>query len=524
MFGSAVLLVLAFPTTEVGPLALLALVPLLVAVRTRSRWQRFRMGWLFGFAVELALFRWIPFTMTEMTSIAGPLTWLMAVAYALWHGLRFALFLTLAEPVWRAVSSRAAWLAPVAVALLYMVVEWLWPVIFPWALGHALWQAPGAGALLALQGVPLLTFVVALVNAGLAELWLHRRELQRAPDPASLSAGRAPLSVLVTLVIVFVPAFALSPSESDRAEDTIRVAIVQPNFTLAEKKKANMTTRKLLLDRIEAQIRALPRDTFDLVIASEGSFPMWWRLDADTVSDGAPSAMISATRRIQQAVAAGPHTHAIIGGLRQDEQQRTRNSAVHLGPDGKILGHYDKQTLVPFSEYMPFVDLFPALGEIRGVGNVLPGDVPCAFEIAGRGQPLHIACGICYESMFADLTRADAGNAEVLVNLTIDTWFGTSTAPRMHLMTQASRAAELGVPLLRSALTGISAQLDIHGRLVAALPVDVPGVLAATVVLSHDTTVFRSVGQLFAPAGAALVMLALIDAFIRRKTLWGRAA
>ncbi len=401
-----------------------------------------------------------------------------------------------------------------------MVVEWLWPTIFPWALGHALWEAPGAGALLALQGVPLLTFVVALVNAGLAESWMGRR----------VPGRRVPIGAFGALLIVFVPALALAPSEGD---ETLRVAIIQPNFTLAEKKKATMETRQVLLARIEAQIRALPRDTYDLVLASEGSFPMWWRLDADTTSE--LTIMTEATRRIQRAVAEGPHSHTIIGGLRQDDQKHSRNSAVHLGPDGKILGHYDKKTLVPFSEYMPFVDLIPALGDIRGVGNVLPGDKPCAFEVpptpgraggdagGARVGPVQVACGICYESMFADLTRADAGHAQVLVNLTIDTWFGSSTAPRMHLMTQASRAAELGIPLLRSALTGISAYIDVHGQVVAALPVDVPGVLAAKVALSRDTTAFRAVGQLFAPLGTAFVVLVLIDAFVRRRTLWGAA-
>ena len=516
VLASALLFVLAFPTTELGPLALIALVPVLVAMRSRTRWQRFRLGWLLGIAVELTLFRWIPFTMTEMTSIAGPLTWLMALAYALWHGLRLGVFLALAEPLRRALATRprlAPW-AGVAVALIYLVVEWLWPVIFPWMLGHALWEAPGAGELLALQGVPLLTFVVALVNAGLADAWWSK---YRGQAPGSVAKPLlVPLAVLVLLLVL---AFIFAPRASD---ETLRVAIVQPNFTLAEKKKATLALRKTLLDRIDAQIRALPRDTFDLVIASEGAFPMWWVLDADS-HPGASSAMIDATRRIARAVAEGPHADAIIGGLRQDENKHTRNSAVHIGRDGGILGHYDKQTLVPFSEYMPFVGLIPSLGEIRGVGNVLEGDTPCAFDVmptqGKRSGPVHVACGICYESMFADRTRADAGQAELLVNLTIDTWFGNSTAPRMHLMTQASRAAELGVPLLRSALTGISAQVDIHGRVVASLPVDVPGVLDATVVLSHGTTVFRELGQLFAPLGALLVLSGLVDAFRRRKLL-----
>lgn len=508
------LLVLAFPTTELAPLALVALAPLMVATRlvvgpastpTRTRWRRFRLGWLAGIAIELVLFRWIPFTMTEMTGMSGPVTWGMALLYALWHGLRFGVFFALAEPARRAVASRVPALGPVAIALLYMVVEWGWPVIFPWALAHGVWELPGASALLALQGVPLLTFMVALCNATIAEAWFVRRLAASMYVPAATFVG-----ILAVATIV-------SPGPSD---ETLRVAIVQPGYSLAEKKHADLEMRKRLLERIDGLIRSIPPDTVDLVVASEGAFPLWWRLDADDPA-ASKNNSLDATRRIQRAIAEGPRAHAIIGGLRQDDARRTRNSAVHLAADGRVLGHYDKQTLVPFSEYVPLVDIIPALAKIPGIGNLQPGDTPCGFDVpfvGKRSGPVRVACGICYETMFADKTLADAGAAELLVNLTIDTWFGTSTAPRMHLATHASRAAELGVPLIRSALTGISAALDSDGRVVAALPMEAPGVMITKVALGGPT-VFRAIGQWFAPVGAVLCLAFLVDAFVRRKAI-----
>ena len=499
------LLVLAFPTTELAPLALVALAPLMVATRGLTRWQRFRLGWLAGITIELVLFRWIPFTMTEMTGMSGPLTWGMALLYALWHGLRFGVFFALAEPVRRAAATRVPALGPIVVAVLYMVVEWAWPVIFPWALAHGVWELPGASALLALQGVPLLTFMVALVNATLAEAWFTRRA-----TASILVPGAAFVGILAVATIA-------SPAPSD---ETLRVALVQPGFSLAEKKHADLAMRKRLLERIEGLIRTIPPDTVDLVVASEGAFPLWWRLDADDPA-AATNGSLEATRRIQRAIAEGPRTHTIMGGLRRDEAGRTRNSAVHLGPDGRIRGHYDKQTLVPFSEYVPLGDLIPALADIPGIGNLQPGDAPCAFDVPFLGKrsgPVRVACGICYETMFADQTRSDAADAEVLVNLTIDTWFGTSTAPRMHLATHASRAAELGVPLLRSALTGITAALDADGQVIASLPTEAPGVMTTKVALGGKT-VYRIVGQWLAPLGALVCLVLLVDAFVRRKAL-----
>lgn len=515
--ASAALICLALPTTELGPLVLVALVPLLVLVRSRTRWRRFFWGWLVGFLVELVLFRWIPFTMGEMTPLPEAVGLLMWAAYALWHGLRFAVFALLVEPVRRAAAARSAALGPLAVATLYMIVEWLWPVIFPWALGHALWETPGAGALMALQGVPLVTFVVVLVNALVAASLTCDRA-------ATLFTASAPLPALVLV------ALALAPGESER---TLRVAILQPNYTLAEKKHADIAMRARLLARLDAQIRALPRDTYDLVVASEGAFPMWWDLGergpvspASAGDERAPPGRIDlrreATRIVRRAVAEGPGAHAIIGGLRRDEASRTRNSAVHIGPDGAILGHYDKQTLVPFSEYVPLAELFPALTKIRGIGNLARGERACAFSLPTRdGRGTQVACGICYESLFSADTRADAAGSELLVNLTIDTWFGQSTAPRMHLMTQASRAAELGVPLLRSALTGITAVVGPDGRVAAAIPADTPGVLDARVTLGDGSTLYRALGQWLCPLGlAALVALAarsLAAAIARRR-------
>ena len=500
-WGAAVLaaafVIGSMPTTELAPLAFVGLAPVLVAMRTRSRWQRLRLGWLAGLLVELALFRWIPFTMTEMTSLGGPVTLAMLAAYAAWHGLRFGVFLALAEPVRRGVVARRPSLGALAVGLTWVAVDWAWPVIFPWALGHAVWELPGAGELLALQGVPLLSWVVVTIAASLAELWVGRRDRR--------ALRRTAVALVAFLAATLGPAALLAPGE---AAPSVRVAIVQPNYTLAEKKHATAERRRQLLDRFEAQLRAIPADTFDLVIASEGSFPMWWRLDADDPAALPKNPQLDATRRVQRAIAEGPRTPAILGGLRQDERGRMRNSAVFIGADGRVSGHYDKQALVPFSEYAPLADVFPALGEIKGIGKLQPGDAPCRFDVPVAGRtPLRVTCGICYESLFAAATRRDAADAELLVNLTIDTWFGDSTAPRMHLMTQASRAAELGVPLARSALTGISAHVDVHGRLVADLPRDAPGVLSATLALADGGTVYRAIGQWLAPLACVLVLV-----------------
>jgi len=547
LFGVVAIRV-ALPEPNLALPALVAWVPVLILARREMSWrQRLRLGWLLGFGVELLLFWFIGFTMREMTTLPAVAGVGLTVLYAAWHGLLAGVFLALAEPARRAAAARLRGAGPVAVAAVYAAVEWLWPQIFPWSLGHAFWQVSPVLSIAALTGVPGVAFWVMLINGILAEVVLRRawRELL------------APLGVAVGLLAFGVGWSAhVSATEPTGA---LRVAIVQPNFTLEEKQRASgrvargergergmaLKQRELLLDRLEARLAALPPDTFDLVVAPEGGFPLYWRVDVESYPpDGPAPYMVEATRRVQRAIAAGPRAHAIIGGLRRPvsgavsapegaapwgavggdyggrvypgpgADDRPRNTAVHFGPGGELRGFYDKQTLMPFGEYLPLSDVFPSLaGSVPGIANFAPGDRPCTFAV---GDVL-VGCGICYESVFAGPTRADLGSADALVNLTIDTWFGTTNAPESHLMLQVPRAVELGVPLIRAALTGISTVIGPDGRALGRLPLDVDAVLEVEVPLRRLRPPYRRWGPVVPWALVALAGLALGDAAWRRR-------
>ena len=82
-----------------------------------------------------------------------------------------------------------------------------------------------------------------------------------------------------------------------------------------------------------------------------------------------------------------------------------------------------------------------------------------------------------------------------IFNPSNDAWFGR-WGPPQHLAQARLRAAEEGIPVIRSTPTGISAVIDANGRIVKALPWRQPGIIDATVSPPAKPTVFARLGNI----------------------------
>ena len=122
-----------------------------------------------------------------------------------------------------------------------------------------------------------------------------------------------------------------------------------------------------------------------------------------------------------------------------------RNMAAVVGNGS---GHYIKRRLVPFGEYVPLEGL------LRGAIEFF--DLPMSHAESGPlSQPLlqaghwKLATAICYEVVYPNLVRRDARDADVIVTISNDSWFGHSIGPHQHLQMVRMRALENGRYVLR---------------------------------------------------------------------------
>ena len=136
--------------------------------------------------------------------------------------------------------------------------------------------------------------------------------------------------------------------------------------------------------------------------------------------------------------------------------------------------------LVPGGEYLPFSALLRQLGIDRIVA------MPTPFSAGTVRHPISIADGlraaifICYEVIFADEVADGVKDADFIVNVTNDAWFGDTPGPYQHFRNAQIRAAATGLPLLRAANNGISGAIDSRGRVIDAFALNVRGEMDVT--------------------------------------------
>ncbi len=446
---SGALLALAQPGPDLGPLAWVALVPLLFGLERLDDPRRaFKTGWLGGFAFWLLTLHWVLWLWPWAPGVIllGPL--LLAGAFGLTWGL-FA---------WGYVALRRRGLGPwgrlLLAPALWVLLEWARAQTrfgFAWAqVGDALYDQLPVLQLAALTGSWGLSALALLASAGLA-LGL------------ALRAGRYPAVALG--VVGLVGLWGLGqlnqpPSPPEDGPEELKIALVQPAIPQRVKNDpARLDEHLQLYARLVRQVQGQDQSV-DVIALPESILP--------TLALEDPRVLDALTRWAQA------HQAALIFGTFTRRDGGLFNSAVALDPEGAVTGVYDKVQLVPFStEYFPGVGVLRALGlerwlPVGRLGVLTPGAgfQPLTLRVQS-GRTVRVGTPICFESVFGRIARALVRNgAELLVVVTNDAWFGRSWALEQHFAEAVIRAVETGRYVVQVANTGISGVVDPRGRVV----------------------------------------------------------
>ena len=321
---------------------------------------------------------------------------------------------------------------------LWLLMEWLrgWLFTgFPWLLlGHSVIDSPLQGVLPVFGTLGASAVILALALSLSAAL----RALRCSPRGFKLPAA-------VSLLLVgLLLALGQQQWTEDVTGSTLKVAIMQGNIPV-EMKWSQDRRAEIYAVYLEMSQQHLDRD---VIIWPETAVPTYFRIaERDFLGDFRNQLIASSTQLLS-------------GSFRyQKEPEKTYNSVVVVGEG---LQKYDKQHLVPFGEYLPLrwvFDIFRRFVTIP-MSDLSSGVGPPLLSIAG----IPVGISICYEAIFGrEIIRA-LPQAQILINVTNDSWFGNSLAPHQHLQIARVRARETERYLLRSTSTGISAVIDPMGR------------------------------------------------------------
>ncbi|MEM9172024.1 MAG: apolipoprotein N-acyltransferase [Pseudomonadota bacterium] len=441
-----------------APILLAAWFVLFISAQRSVFW----IGFAFGAAAFLTGTYWLYHSISGIGKAPLPLTLFlilgMVAIMALYFGGTAAL-------VWRAAQGRLG-IALGLFAPVYVLLEWArgWILSgFPWLnLGYTLTDAPIHGWL-PLGGVYLGSLVVVIFACLLVLL--------------VLGAARGKILAGIALVSLGAVGVELSGIRwvSDVAGD-VRVSIGQLGLDQSLKWNADQFEKTLAWYGQFIGNRAGD----NVLVMPEVALP--------TVADRVEGYLASAAEYARER-----NSHVLLGILKRNESGQVSNALLALG--GVERQWYAKRHLVPYGEFFPVPAFVRTWLRAKNLpfSDLQAGPAsPVPIQVAG----VPIASSICYEDAYASEQLTFFPDAQYIVNVSNDAWFGDSIAPHQHLQIARTRSLESQRWQVRATNTGISGLIDDRGQIRAAAPSFEPAILDGVIERRRGHTPYTRTGNL----------------------------
>jgi apolipoprotein N-acyltransferase len=443
---------LAFPPLPLGPAAPILLVPWFIVLNRCKRGTIMFATFWSGMLFNTINYYWIYNVMHVETAPSGLILFglVLLIAFFSVHNVFAAFVYTLARSI---KIKGKPWLLALF-PLFYAGIEMTrtrGDFSFPWShLGYAFGNQLELLQALSIIGIFGYTTMIIASNM-IVEKGIRREGIKKKWPvliPVFILAG---LAIQGSIVLSRTDAQPFYIKEGDKAPN---IALIQPS--IAQGAKWSRTRFDSIVDKTLGMAYDSVPDSTDIILMAETAIPDHIRRQPLVI------------RRLQKLandkdayVLTGALDHMRIKNSDGPRRYEIYNSSFMFSPGGHDgWQRYIKKHLVPFSERIPFDDIFPILNYVDfGEGDFVPGTETPVYDL------YHWTPYICYDAIFGDLVREAAREgSRLMVNITNDGWFGRSTAPGNHLNLVRYRAIETGMPVARIANSGISAFIDQYGH------------------------------------------------------------
>lgn len=183
--------------------------------------------------------------------------------------------------------------------------------------------------------------------------------------------------------------------------------------------------------------------------------------------------------------------------------------------DGEIVETYRKIHLVPFTESFPFKEALPGIYKWLKEADTHfweKGEDYTVFEVDG----VRFSTPICFEDIFGYLSREFVRRgAQIIVNMTNDSWSKSVAAEMQHMAMAVFRAVENKRTMVRATNGGITCTIEPDGRITGMIEPFIESYLVNDVpVYNEITTLYTRWGDWLGVGFAAFAFLVLLAGVI----------
>ena len=498
LFISALLSALPLTFSSLFLLSWISFVPLFYVIIKASGDKlryAFGRGFLFGFLYHACIYYWFiwfyPLDYVNLTNSAS-----IAVVALAWFGISIVHGVLWCIPFVcchfaRKVSSNKMLLSLVSVVgiIAAQKITAIGELSFPWArISLGQYKATALIQTASIWGAEGVDILILLINALITV--------------ALLSKAKKRIVAFTVAAVLFCSnlCFGIVRINTATIGQDLKIMTVQASVTQDE--KWDSKGDKICLEVYSSLTKDNFTDDVDLILWPESAVPKIYK-NASALKD-----YKKLSKELDTPILAGIILKTAAGNT---------NNAVLVTSEG-AQEIYNKRQMVPFGEYMPYKaflsKVFPMLTKLNIIEDDYIGGNSAKIMSVNYGQLGNI---ICFESIYPQLTRQSTlDGAQLMIELTNDSWLKDSPAMYQHLAHGVFRSVENGRYLVRSANSGISAVIDNHGNIKSVLNINETGAITDTVQYIDKQTIYTKTGNILFPICCASVLIWLATLIVKK--------